>query len=53
MKIGDTITATCEVVEKMEKRRIRMRTRCVNQRGEIVVEGEAVAIAAKHVEDTV
>jgi len=53
VKIGDTITATCEVVEKMEKRRIRMRTRCVNQRGEIVVEGEAVAIAAKHVEDTV
>jgi 3-hydroxybutyryl-CoA dehydratase len=53
VKIGDTITATCEVVEKMGKRRIRMHTRCVNQRGEIVVEGEAVVIAAKHVEDTV
>jgi 3-hydroxybutyryl-CoA dehydratase len=52
VKIGDTITATCEVVEKMEKRRIRMLTRCVNQRGEVVVDGEAVAIAAKCVEDT-
>jgi len=51
VKIGDTITATCEVVEKMEKRRIRMVTRCVNQRGELVLDGEAVAIAAQHVED--
>ena len=52
VKIGDTITAVCEVVEKMERNRIRMLMRCLNQRGEIVVEGEAVAIAAKHVEDT-
>ncbi|MCL1889306.1 MAG: MaoC family dehydratase [Desulfovibrionaceae bacterium] len=53
VKIGDTLRAECEVVEKMEKSRIRMLTRCLNQREEIVVEGEAVAIAAKHVEDTV
>lgn len=52
VKIGDTITAICDVVEKMGKNRIRMMTRCVNQRGEIVVEGEAVAIAARRVEDT-
>jgi 3-hydroxybutyryl-CoA dehydratase len=51
VKIGDTLRAECEVVEKMEKNRVRMATRCLNQNGEIVVEGEAVAIAAKHVED--
>ncbi|MDR1686347.1 MAG: MaoC family dehydratase [Desulfovibrio sp.] len=51
VKIGDTLRAECEVTEKLEKNRIRMATRCVNQRGEIVVEGEAVAIAAKNVED--
>jgi len=51
VKIGDTITATCEVMEKMEKRRIRMLTRCTNQRGEVVVDGEAIAIAAQNMED--
>lgn len=51
VKIGDTIRAECDVVEKMEKGRIRMRTRCLNQHGEVVVEGEAMAIAAKHIED--
>jgi 3-hydroxybutyryl-CoA dehydratase len=52
VKIGDTLRAECEVMEKLEKNRIRMATRCVNQRGDIVVEGEAIAIAAKNVEDT-
>ena len=52
VKIGDTLRAECEVVEKMEKFRIRIATRCINQHGEIVVEGEAIAIAAKRVEDT-
>lgn len=51
VKIGDTLRAESEVLEKLEKGRIRMRTQCVNQNGEVVVEGEAVAIAAKHVED--
>ena len=51
VKIGDTITARCEVVEKMEKRRIRMLTQCFNQRGELVLDGEAVAIAAQNPED--
>jgi 3-hydroxybutyryl-CoA dehydratase len=40
---GDTITAASEVVEIIaEKRRLRCRTTCVNQRGELVVDGEAV-----------
>jgi 3-hydroxybutyryl-CoA dehydratase len=51
VKIGDTLKAECEVVEKMEKNRVRMMMRCYNQRGEAVVEGEAVAIAATRVED--
>jgi acyl dehydratase len=37
----------------MEKFRIRMRTCCINQRGEIVIEGEAIAIAARKTEDVV
>ncbi len=39
---GDTITACTEVVEILPlKRRLRCRTTCVNQRGELVVDGEA------------
>lgn len=39
---GDTVTATVEVLEVIpEKRRVRLRTVCVNDRGETVVEGEA------------
>jgi 3-hydroxybutyryl-CoA dehydratase len=40
---GDTITATTEVVEVLaDRRRLRCRTTCVNQRGETVIEGEAI-----------
>ena len=53
VKIGDTLKAECEVLEKMEKGRIRMVTRCVNQKGEVVVEGEAIAIAARNKEDVI
>ena len=53
VKIGDTLRAECEVVNKLEKRRILMHTRCLNQHGEVVVEGEAVAIAAQHIEDVI
>lgn len=49
VKIGDTLRAECEVVEKMEKRRIRLATRCINQDGEVVLDGEAVAIPPKAV----
>jgi len=41
--IGDTVTATVEVVEKQEeKQRIRLRTTCVNQKGKKVLDGEAL-----------
>ena len=40
---GDTITACSEVIEIIaEKRRLRCRTTCTNQRGELVVDGEAI-----------
>ncbi|MFZ5632622.1 MAG: MaoC family dehydratase [Bacillota bacterium] len=45
VKIGDTITATVEVLEKIEaKRRVRLSTVCVNQRGQRVIEGEALVM---------
>jgi 3-hydroxybutyryl-CoA dehydratase len=45
VRIGDTITARAEVLELFpEKRRVRLATRCTNQRGEIVLEGEALLL---------
>ena len=42
VRIGDTVTATVEVIEKMEdKKRVRLRTTCVNQEGTRVLDGEA------------
>jgi 3-hydroxybutyryl-CoA dehydratase len=41
--IGDTLTATSEVVELIPgKRRMRCRTTVVNQHGKTVIDGEAV-----------
>ena len=46
--IGDTITAEAEVVEKVEeKNRVRFATRCTNQHGETVAEGESVLLPKK------
>jgi len=43
VRIGDTVTATVEVVEKLdEKKRIRQKTTCTNQKGIKVLEGEAL-----------
>ena len=51
VRIGDTLRAECEVLEKLDKNRIRMATRCINQHGEVVVDGEALASTARNVED--
>ena len=41
--MGDTITATVEVVEIMaEKKRVRLKTICTNQADKVVLEGEAL-----------
>ncbi len=41
--IGDTITATVEVIEILsEKKRVRLKTFCSNQEGTVVLDGEAL-----------
>ncbi len=48
VKIGDTITARAEVVELLPEKNIaRLRTTCVNQWEETVLEGEAVVMPSK------
>ncbi len=43
VRIGDTVTATVEVLEKMEeKKRVRLKTSCFNQEGTKVLDGEAL-----------
>ena len=43
VRIGDTITAEAEVVHiRDDKPIVTLATRCVNQRGEVVVEGKAL-----------
>ncbi|SHI73333.1 3-hydroxybutyryl-CoA dehydratase [Geosporobacter subterraneus DSM 17957] len=46
--IGDTIRAEAEVIEKMEKGRIRLKTACYNQEGKTVLDGFAVVLAPKN-----
>jgi 3-hydroxybutyryl-CoA dehydratase len=43
VRIGDTVTATVEVIEKLkEKKRVRLKTTCFNQDGIQVIDGEAI-----------
>ena len=43
VKIGDTVTAIVEVAEIIaDKRRIRLKTYCINQEKKTVVDGEAL-----------
>ncbi len=43
VRIGDTITATVEVIEKInDKKRVRLKTSCANQDGVAVLDGEAL-----------
>lgn len=48
VRFGDTITAEAEVLSYRADRRIlTVRTACTNQRGETVIEGEAVLLVEK------
>lgn len=47
VKIGDTVTAQAEVVEKLEKGRVRLAMTATNQDGTVVVDGEALVIAPR------
>lgn len=43
VKIGDTITACIEISEILtDKKRVRIKTYCINQEGKTVVDGEAL-----------
>lgn len=45
VRFGDTITASAEVTAvDVERHRLTLRTECRNQRGEAVLEGEAVVL---------
>jgi Acyl dehydratase len=46
--IGDTVRAQTEVVQLMDKGRVRLRTVCVNQNGELLLDGEAIVIPPRH-----
>ena len=47
VRIGDTIRAEVEVIEKLAKGRIRLKTNCYIQDGTLVTEGEALVIAPR------
>ncbi len=48
VRIGDTVTARAEVIEiNTEKKRVRLKTTCVNQDGTLVLDGEAVVSPPK------
>ena len=45
VRIGDTVTTRVEVLELVpEKRRVKLTTRCTTQRGEMVIDGDALVM---------
>jgi 3-hydroxybutyryl-CoA dehydratase len=42
--INDTIRAQTEVIEKLPRGRVKLRTSCYNQNDELILDGEAVVI---------
>jgi len=51
--IGDTVRAQTEVIQLVDKGRVRLRTVCVNQYGELLLDGEALVIPPRqHVVNT-
>lgn len=51
VRIGEIVTATVQVIEVIApKRRVKLSTVCRNQKGETVVEGEALVMVSKETE---
>lgn len=51
---GDTVTATAEVIEKIEaKKRVRMKLTWTNQRRELIGDGEALVIPPPKMEELI
>lgn len=44
VRLDDTVTVTVEVIELLPKKRVRLSTRCRNQNGEAVIDGEATVL---------
>lgn len=42
--LGDEITARAEIVEVISPKRLRLRTQCFNQKGVLVIDGEAIIV---------
>jgi 3-hydroxybutyryl-CoA dehydratase len=49
VRIGDEITARAEIVEVISGKRLKLKTQCINQRKEVVLEGEAVVVPPRPV----
>ncbi|HXE91079.1 MAG TPA: MaoC family dehydratase [Terriglobales bacterium] len=50
VRVGDTVTASVEVTKVREDKPIlTLATRCVNQKGEVVMEGEAVVMVESRI----
>ena len=49
VKIGDEITARAEVMEVISEKRLKLKTQCINQRKEVVLEGEAIVVPPRPV----
>ena len=47
VRINDTVTARVEVIEKLEKNRLKFRTTCANQDGTLLVDGQALVMPPK------
>lgn len=48
VRIGDTITVRIEIIEIIaEKKRVRLKTTCINQEGTQVLDGEAIVSPPK------
>ncbi len=47
VRINDTVTARVEVIEKLEKNRLKLRTTCTNQDGTLLVDGQALVMPPK------
>ena len=47
VRIGDTITTTCEVIEKLEKGKVKLKSTVTNQNGEVVMTGESLVAAPR------
>ncbi len=45
VRIDDVVTARVEVIELLEKNRVRLKTQCVKQDGVTILDGEALVIA--------